>query len=800
MRSHTFHLASILIVALTAAVPSGQSKAPVPLQDYGKFETLPPQPRAGLSPDGKWLAYGINRSNRDNELRIVAVASGTPKVVAFGSQAAFSADSQWLAYAIGQSEAQEEKLRQQKKPIQRKLGTLRLASGDMTTVEGIETFAFNASGTHLAMKRYAPERKDQPEQPAADDAPAGTTLIVRELATGRDTTFGNVTEFVWQDKGKLLALTISADDKTGNGVQLFDPESGSLRVLDSAAAIYTGLTWRKEADDLAVLRGATDDHHDGATHAILAWRKPGTIASFDPLKTAGVPAGSRIVSYRRPSWSDDGRTIFVGIGRWTEKVPGPAKPKDGDKGDKPGEKPADKDAAREPDEQAAVEVWHARDVDVMPRQKINARNDRQRNTLAAWHVDSGQFVQLGSELTERVVPLRHQRLAYAVNWTPYAMERTIGRPLAPIWEDLPAYIRNSAVFGISTMKTPLLVAFGDNDGTVHWHQGVEFYNIARRAKKDVVMLVYGGEDRQQPPQAEPARLSAPDRPVVRPLPERRAGAAVDHERRQLSRSRARAEESQVRKGILMGAAARAAALLAVAVMASALSGAATPAPRVETLRVLFIGNSLTAANGLPEIVESLSKARGDVTVEATAITASNFSLEDHWNQGSARATVAKGNWSFVVLQQGPSALPESRVLLREYARRFAGEARKTGARTALYMVWPAKARSRDFDAVSESYALAARDVDGVLIPAGDAWREVWRRDPQTALYGSDDFHPSALGSYVAALTIWRALSGASVVGLPGPSSISSGMLPLLQVAADRATAVSGSASRSGGPR
>ncbi len=203
-------------------------------------------------------------------------------------------------------------------------------------------------------------------------------------------------------------------------------------MLDSAAAIYTGLTWRKEADDLAVLRGATDDLHDGATHAILAWRKLGTVASFDPLKASGVPAGSRIVSYRRPSWSDDGRTIFVGLGRWNEKVPGPAKPKDGDKGDKPGEKPADKDAAREPDEQAAVEVWHARDVDVMPRQKINARNDRQRNTLAAWHIDSGQFVQLGNELTERVVPLRYQRLAYAVNWTPYAMERTIGRPLSDV--------------------------------------------------------------------------------------------------------------------------------------------------------------------------------------------------------------------------------------------------------------------------------------------------------------------------------------------------------------------------------
>ena len=94
----------------------------------------------------------------------------TPKTIAFGSQPAFSADSRWAAYAIGYSEAQEEKLRQQKKPIHRKLGTLRLASGDMTTLEGIESFAFNASGTHLAMKRYAPERKDSQSTPAADDA------------------------------------------------------------------------------------------------------------------------------------------------------------------------------------------------------------------------------------------------------------------------------------------------------------------------------------------------------------------------------------------------------------------------------------------------------------------------------------------------------------------------------------------------------------------------------------------------------------------------------------------------------
>ena len=68
------------------------------------------------------------------------------------------------------------------------------------------------------------------------------------------------------------------------------------------------------------------------------------------------------------------------------------------------------------------------------------------------------------------------------------------RMQVPLYEDLQAYIRNSAVYKAHTMTTPLLIETGDNDGTVHWHQGVELYNVARRAGKNVVLLQYGGED------------------------------------------------------------------------------------------------------------------------------------------------------------------------------------------------------------------------------------------------------------------------------------------------------------------
>jgi hypothetical protein len=56
----------------------------------------------------------------------------------------------------------------------------------------------------------------------------------------------------------------------------------------------------------------------------------------------------------------------------------------------------------------------------------------------------------------------------------------------------------------------------------------------------------------------------------------------------------------------------------------------------------------------------------------------------------------------------------------------------------------------------------------VLLPAGDAWRRAWRLDPDLSLYGPDGFHPSRLGSILAALVIYGGLvsGNPSVSGEP----------------------------------
>jgi hypothetical protein len=97
--------------------------------------------------------------------------------------------------------------------------------------------------------------------------------------------------------------------------------------------------------------------------------------------------------------------------------------------------------------------------------------------------------------------------------------------------------------------------------------------------------------------------------------------------------------------------------------------------------------------------------------------------------------------------------------LIESTRRFDREIRKVGASTALYMVWPSRARRGDFGGVSASYSAAAKAVSGVLIPAGDAWREAWALDATLPLYGPDGLHPSTIGTYLAALVIYQQLTG-----------------------------------------
>lgn len=507
MRRTSF-LLFVAALSFSAGLSTFAQSKPVPgFADYGKFENVAPAgggggrfggggSGGGLSNDGKWLGYTITKSNRDSELRLLELATSKVTAEPFGSQLTYTSDMKFALWSVGYSQAQQDRMRAQNQPVQNKLALFNLATSTKTLIDNVQSFSLSADGKFVLMRRYAPATAAAGGAPAAgraggngraggaggavDDTPtAGGTIGIRNLSTGAEVTFGNVGEEAWQDAGAMLAMTINAADQAGNGVHLYNAATGELRVLDSANAGYLGLTWRRDSSDLLVMRNKSDDKKDGLTYQILAWTGAGTGAekklTYDPTTDTKFPAGNRLVSFRRASWSDDGKSVFLGFAKWEDK-PAPAgrgaRGGSGNNASASGNPAAG--SATQPDEPADVVVWHWQDADVMSKQKLSANQDRRRNLLAVWHIDTGALTPIGRDFQETVTPIRRSNTALVSEWGKYAMERSIGRGAADLMlADLTTGVRTplkanvSGNGSVSTNGKYILFVDADNYWTIN---------------------------------------------------------------------------------------------------------------------------------------------------------------------------------------------------------------------------------------------------------------------------------------------------------------------------------------------
>lgn len=205
-------------------------------------------------------------------------------------------------------------------------------------------------------------------------------------------------------------------------------------------------------------------------------------------------------------------------------------------------------------------------------------------------------------------------------------------------------------------------------------------------------------------------------------------------------------------------------LLVLALLPACSLGTAPEAPE-GSLKVLFIGNSLTYENDLPRTVAQLALSAGLQQCYCYQIAYPNFALEDHYDFREAVRALEDETWDFVVMQQGPSALPSSRVDLIQWAGVFGELIDENGAQAIMYGVWPQYDRSFDFPNVAESYRQAAASIGALFAPAGEAWQFAWAADSTLPLYAADDFHPSNMGTYLAALTVFQRIYDHSPVGI-----------------------------------
>ncbi|MBP3657266.1 MAG: SGNH/GDSL hydrolase family protein [Clostridia bacterium] len=178
------------------------------------------------------------------------------------------------------------------------------------------------------------------------------------------------------------------------------------------------------------------------------------------------------------------------------------------------------------------------------------------------------------------------------------------------------------------------------------------------------------------------------------------------------------------------------------------------------MKILMLGNSFTYFNDMPQLLAA------NTGWEVVAHTRGGAYLSEHLDPEAelgARTLPAlrEQKWDYVVLQEQSRGPYERREEYLASVRALCGLIRAAGATPVIYATWAYKDGTQrlastglSYDAMlaalTEGCHAAAKENGALIADAGLAFAGTQHVLP---LYTPDDYHPSAFGSMLAALTI-----------------------------------------------
>lgn len=215
--------------------------------------------------------------------------------------------------------------------------------------------------------------------------------------------------------------------------------------------------------------------------------------------------------------------------------------------------------------------------------------------------------------------------------------------------------------------------------------------------------------------------------------------------------------------------------------------------------VLFIGNSYTEVNNLPQLTSLIANSKGD-TLIYDSNTPGGYTFQLHSTNPATIGKINSKDWDYVVLQeqsQLPSFPPEQVLLLvYPYADSLNRliKTNDTCTITSFFMTWGRKNGDSEycpvyppvctFDGMQsrlrQSYLEMGQIFDANVTPVGIVWKKTRDFHPEIELYESDGSHPSLAGSYLAACTFYASLFHKSPVGAYIPSGLNLNYAQIIQ--------------------
>lgn len=218
----------------------------------------------------------------------------------------------------------------------------------------------------------------------------------------------------------------------------------------------------------------------------------------------------------------------------------------------------------------------------------------------------------------------------------------------------------------------------------------------------------------------------------------------------------------------------------------------------DSTRVLFIGNSITYFNDMPQTFKNIANSLGDET-SVTMYAPGGTGFVNHVADPAVYNLFRQGNWDYIVLQPGSNESPGYSAPINETLER---------ARTLIdsiytynpcadvlfyeisYGVWGNTPNNlatynNTMSLIKDNLEILADSTKSFFAPVGEGFRTKWNKNQTEMLWNSNgDIHPNAKGSYIAACTFYSTIFQKPSHGSPVISTLSAQNADSIQLLCD----------------
>lgn len=388
---------SVLIIGSFDVV--GQDKKPL---NHDVYEIWNRITRNAISNNGNWVMFTLAPEEKDPILRIKDSAGNLSHQAARGDSGSFSYDSQFAVFMVRAYKDSLKKAKREKKkgPDLPKdtLAIYNLETGEFVNIPQVKTFKMpKKAGGWLAyqlekVKKQKEEAKNEKseeekekvkEKAKTDQSKSkkkkaeGTDLVLRNLKTGSENRFTDVTRFYFSEDGKWLIYIASNKDSTADGIFAVNTETAEVTEILKGKGDYNQVTIDESGKQVAFLSNKDDVTAKQPAYNLYHWQigsgSPRIVANEDASE---MVSGWWVSEHGKVSFSKNGKRLFFATSPRPEPEP---------------------DEDEEKDEQAKLDIWNWKDPLLQPMQLVQMKNELKRSYQAVVHLDNGKIVQLATK-------------------------------------------------------------------------------------------------------------------------------------------------------------------------------------------------------------------------------------------------------------------------------------------------------------------------------------------------------------------------------------------------------------------